>query len=64
MGVTIHYSGQLDDLPRLSGLLLGVKHFCFKRRWVYREAEERIIGQAGRLVFSEFEQFLDKVRGW
>lgn len=55
MGVTIHYSGQLDDLSRLPELLLGVKHSCFKRGWAYREADERIIGQAERLVFSEVD---------
>lgn len=55
MGITIHYSGQLDDPTRLSELLLGVKHFCFKRGWAYREADERIIGRAERLVFNEVD---------
>ena len=55
MGVTIHYSGQLDDLANLPELLLGVKHFCFRRGWAYREADERIIGQAERLVFNEVD---------
>lgn len=55
MGVTIHYSGRLDDPARLSELLLGVQHFCFKRGWAYREADERIIGQAERLVFNEVD---------
>lgn len=55
MGVTIHYSGQLDDPARLPELLLGVKHFCFKRGWAFREADERIIGRAERLVFNEVD---------
>lgn len=55
MGVTIHYRGQLDDPGRLPELLLGVKHFCFKRGWAYREVDERIIGQAERLTFNEVD---------
>ena len=55
MGVTIHYSGQVDDPGRLTELLLGVEHFCFKRGWAYRQVDERIIGQAERLVFNEVD---------
>lgn len=55
MGVTIHYSGQLDDPGRLPELLLGVEHFCFKRGWAYRQVDERIIGQAERFVFNEVD---------
>lgn len=55
MGITIHYKGQLDDPARLPELLLGVKHFCFKRDWAYREIDERIIGQAERLIFNEVD---------
>lgn len=55
MGVTIHYSGQLDDPAKLPELLLAVKHFCFKRGWAYREADERIIGQSECLVFNEVD---------
>jgi hypothetical protein len=55
VGVTIHYSGQLDDPGRLSELLLGVEHFCFKRGWAYRKVDERIIGQAERFIFNEVD---------
>jgi len=55
MGVTIHYSGHLDDPAKLPELLLGVKRFCFKRGWAYREVDERIIGQAERFMFNEVD---------
>jgi hypothetical protein len=54
MGVTIHYSGQLDDPAGLPELLLGVKHF-FQRGWAYNEADERVIGRAERLIFNEVD---------
>jgi len=55
MGVTIHYSGHLDDPAKLPELLLGVKRFCFKRGWACREVDERIVGQAERFMFNEVD---------
>lgn len=45
MGITIHYSGRLDDLRVLPQLLAEARHFCFQRRWRYLDVDDRIIGK-------------------
>lgn len=56
MGITIHYSGKLDDARVLPDLLLAAKHFCFQRKWEYAEIDERIIGQVERWIPSDDEE--------
>lgn len=48
MGITIHYSGKLDDVKALPGLLREVKGFCRQRVWPCREVDARIVGVAER----------------
>lgn len=45
MGITIHYSGKLDDSRVLPPLLVEARHFCFQRRWRYIDVDDRIIGK-------------------
>ncbi|MCX7840889.1 MAG: hypothetical protein N2559_15750 [Anaerolineae bacterium] len=45
MGITIHYSGKLDDPRVLPQLLAEARHFCFQRRWRYLDVDDRIIGK-------------------
>ena len=45
MGITIHYSGTLDDPGVLPDLLTAVRHFCFKRKWKYIDVDDRILGK-------------------
>ncbi|MBM4046591.1 MAG: hypothetical protein FJ279_15880 [Planctomycetes bacterium] len=48
MGITIHYSGKLDDVKALPDLLREVKGFCQQRGWRCREVDERVVGIAER----------------
>jgi hypothetical protein len=45
MGITIHYSGKLDDPRVLPDLLTTARHFCFQRKWKYFDIDDRIIGK-------------------
>lgn len=45
MGITIHYSGTLDDPRVLPDLLTAARHFCFQRKWKYVDVDDRIIGK-------------------
>jgi len=55
MGITIHYSGKLDDPRVLPELLLAAEHFCFQHKWKYDRIDERIIGMVERWVPSDGE---------
>jgi hypothetical protein len=57
VGITIHYSGTLDDLRVLPDLLTAARHFCFQRRWKYIDVDDRILGTVERWVPSDDEQF-------
>jgi hypothetical protein len=50
MGITIHYSGTLDDRARLAELLDAARLYCAEQRWHALQVEERIIGQVERTV--------------
>ncbi len=56
MGITIHYSGKLDDARVLPNLRLAATHFCFQRKWEYEEIDERIIGKVERWIPSDDEE--------
>ncbi len=56
MGITIHYSGKLDDLRVLPDLLTAARHFCFQRRWRYINVDDRILGTVERWIPSDDEQ--------
>ncbi len=60
MGITIHYSGKLDDARVLPDLLLAAKHSCFQREWEYQEIDERIIGKVERWIPSDDEEIHTK----
>ncbi len=50
MGITIHYSGRLDDAHVLPNLVLEAKQFARKRKWRAQEIDERIIGKVEHYV--------------
>lgn len=52
MSVTIHYNGKLDDRARLPELLDAARLFCAEQRWLYRDVDERILGQVERAVVT------------
>lgn len=56
MGITIHYSGKLDDPRVLPPLLTEARHFCFQRRWKYIDVDDRILGIVERCIPSDDEQ--------
>lgn len=56
MGITIHYSGKLDDPRVLPRLLAEARHFCFQRRWRYIDVDDRILGTVERWIPSNDEQ--------
>ncbi len=55
MGITIHYSGKLDDPRVLAQLLAEARHFCFQRRWKYIDVDDRILGTVERRIPSDAE---------
>ncbi len=50
MGVTIHYNGKLEDRARLAEMLDAARLYCAEHRWLYRDVDERIIGEVERVV--------------
>ena len=56
MGITIHYSGKLDDPRVLPGLLTAARHFCFQRKWKYLDVDDRILGTVERWIPSDDDQ--------
>jgi hypothetical protein len=56
MGITIHYSGKLDNPRVLPQLLTAARHFCFQRRWKYIDVDDRILGTVERWIPSDDEQ--------
>lgn len=56
MGITIHYSGKLDDPRVLPDLLTAARHFCFQRKWKYIDVDDRILGTVERWIPSDDEQ--------
>lgn len=49
MGVTIHYNGRIER-ARLAEMLDAARLYCAEQRWMYRDVDERIIGQVERVV--------------
>jgi len=60
MGITIHYSGKLDDPRVLPDLLTAARHFCFQRKWKYIDVDDRILGTVERWIPSDDEQVRTK----
>ena len=56
MGITIHYSGKLDDPRVLTDLLTAARHFCFQRKWKYIDVDDRILGTVERWISSDDDQ--------
>lgn len=50
MGITIHYTGKLEDRARLAELLDAARLYCAEQRWHALEIEERVIGRVERLI--------------
>jgi hypothetical protein len=55
MGITIHYSGKMDDPRLLPDLLTAARHFCFQRKWKYIDVDDRILGTVERWIPSDDE---------
>jgi hypothetical protein len=55
MGITIHYNGKLDDTARRTELLDAARLYCAEQRWMYRDIDERILGQVERLIDANAE---------
>ncbi len=56
MGITIHYSGKLDDPRVLPDLLTAARHFCFQRKWKYIDVDDRILGTVERTVIDKKDE--------
>ncbi|MCP4164372.1 MAG: hypothetical protein GY759_00580 [Chloroflexi bacterium] len=53
MGVTIHYTGKLKDMAALPNLTLAVQNACRELGWRSIAIDERVLGTADILVFSD-----------
>jgi hypothetical protein len=53
MGVTIHYTGKLDDPEQLHALIQDMKQKSRDLGWPYTEMDDRILGRAYVLVGSD-----------
>ena len=60
MGVTIHYSGKLDESRVLPDLLRAARYFCFQRKWRYIDVDDRILGTVERWIPSDDGQIRTK----
>ncbi len=56
MGITIHYSGKLDDSRTLPQLLDAARLFCSERGWTFQNIDDRVVGTVERWIPSNDEE--------